>query len=281
MAEGEQAGQFILSTLDKGLIVLELLAREGGARGLTLTELSRALRMNRTTLFRFLTTLRARGYVERDRATDRYRLGIRVLFLSSSLLGTLDLRRVAAPHLEKLCDLTGELIQLTVPDDDAMVTLDRVLSKQTLALQTAEIGARRPMYCTAGGKATLAHLPPEEVTRILTGGMPQRTPHTITTPEAMRDNLREVRERGYSWDDEEWIAEVRCVAAPVFDHTGAVVGTVSVAAPLIRTPLERLWELGAAARATAGAISRQLGAHDALPPRDVGPIGRQVGRDAT
>lgn len=257
--QGEQGGQFILSTLDKGLVVLELLARQGGARGLTLTELSRALCMNRTTCFRFLTTLRARGYVERDRATDRYRLGIRVLFLSSALLGTLDLRRIAKPHLERLCDDTGELVQLTMLDGDEMVTLERVRSKQALALQTAEVGARRPAYCTAGGKATIAYLPPDEVGRILAGGMPARTARTITTPEAMRDHLAHVRERGFAWDDEEWIPDVRCVAAPVFNHEGGVMGTVSVCMPLVRTPLARLWALGAAAAAAAAAISRELG----------------------
>lgn len=293
MIEAAQPSQLMLSTLDKGLVVLELLAREGGARGLTLTELSRALGMNRTTLFRFLTTLRARGYVEREGKGDRYRLGLRVLSLSSALLSTLDIRQIAVPYLERLCDETGELVQLTVRDGDEMVTLARVLSKQTLALQTAEVGARRPVYCTAGGKATLAHLPPEEVGRILAAGMPTLTPRTITTPTTMGEHLVAVRARGFSWDDEEWIAGVRCVAAPVFNHEGAVAGTVSVAAPMVRTPLERLWELGAAATATARAISRQLGVqtearveapargHGAGSPRHRASVGRGVGRDVT
>lgn len=261
MIDTRQATSLTLGTIEKGIGVLEMLARTQGSQGCTLNELRDALGMNRTTLFRFLATFRASGYVERDPTTDRYRLGIRILFLSSALLTGMDLRKTAKSFLESLCEQTQELVQLTTFDHGEVVTIERVLSKQTLALQTAEIGARRPAYCTATGKATLAYLPDTVVERILAAGMPVVTPRTITTPGAMRTHLAEVRKRGYAWDDGEWIADVRCVAAPVFDHEGDVAATVSVAAPLVRTPLRRLWQFGEAAKAAAGEISRQLGGH--------------------
>ncbi|CAA9589512.1 MAG: hypothetical protein AVDCRST_MAG88-4594, partial [uncultured Thermomicrobiales bacterium] len=90
-------------------------------------------------------------------------------------------------------------------------------------------------------------------------GMPVLTPRTITSPEVMRHHLEEVRRRGFAWDDEERLEGVRCVAAPVFGGDGAVGGAVSIAAPSLRTPWERLRQLGDEVRATATEISRQLG----------------------
>jgi DNA-binding IclR family transcriptional regulator len=249
----------ILTTLDRGLTILETLAREQGTSGLTLTELSHLLRMNRSTLFRFLATLRARGYIARDDETDRYRLGVRILLPASTFLSDLDVRRVAKPFLEALCDRIQELVHLTTLDGNEIVTVERVLSKQTLALQTAEIGARRPVHTVAAGKATLAYLPQETVQKILAAGMPASTPHTITDPAVLIAQLDDVRTRGYAWDDQERTLGVRCVAAPVFGYDGKVLATISVAAPTIRTSMERLWELGEETRAAAAGVSERLG----------------------
>lgn len=254
----EQNPELILSTLDKGLRVLETLGREGADRGLTLTELGRLLGMHRTTLFRFLATLRARGYVERDPGTDRYRLGLEVLSLASSLLDGLDVRRLARPVLVALNDATRELVHLAVFDQGDVVTIERIEGKEPLSLQT-EIGARRPAYCTASGKAILACLAADEVDRILAAGMPAVTPRTITSAAAMAAQLAEVRARGFAVDDEERIAGVRCVAAPVFDHERGVVAAVSIAAPVVRMPWERVRRLGEEVRIAADAISRRLG----------------------
>jgi IclR family acetate operon transcriptional repressor len=254
----EQNPELILSTLDKGLRVLETLGRDGADRGLTLTELGRLLGMHRTTLFRFLATLRARGYVERDPGTDRYRLGLGVLSLASALLDGLDVRRLARPVLVALSDATRELVHLAVFDQGDVVTIERIEGKEPLSLQT-EIGARRPAYCTASGKAILACLTAEDVERILAAGMPAVTPRTITSAAAMAAELTEVRARGFAVDDEERILGVRCVAAPVFDHEQRVVGAVSIAAPVVRMPWERVRQLGEEVRIAADAISRRLG----------------------
>lgn len=254
----EQNPELILSTLDKGLRVLETLGRDGADRGLTLTELGRLLGMHRTTLFRFLATLRARGYVERDPGTDRYRLGLEVLSLASSLLDGLDVRRLARPVLVALSDATRELVHLAVFDQGYVVTIERIEGKEPLSLQTG-IGARRPAYCTASGKAILAWLAADDVDRVVAAGMPAVMPRTITSAAALAAELAEVRARGYAVDDEERIAGVRCVAAPVFDHERGVVAAVSIAAPLVRMSWERVRQLGEEVRVAADAVSRRLG----------------------
>lgn len=258
MGKTEQRPEAILSTLDKGLHILEVLTGEHSARGLTLTELSHVLGMHRTTLFRFLATLHARGYIDRDAATDRYRLGARTLMLASTFLSNLDIRQVARPILQALRDQTQELVHLTMLDQGDVVTIDRFEGKQPLSMQT-EVGARRPAYCLAAGKAFLAYLTPPEVDRILARGMPALTPRTITSPAVLHEHLAEVRRRGFAIDDAEWIDGVRCVAAPVFDHSGSIVGAVSMAAPSVRMPLDRLWQVGEEVRTAAEAISRRLG----------------------
>lgn len=254
----KQDSDLILSTLDKGLHVLEVIAGPEGIEGLTQMELSRAVGMHPTTLFRIMATLQARGYVRRDRATDRYFLGTRILSLAAVLLDGLDIRQVARPILQALCNDTEELVQLTTLDHGDVVTVDRFEANQTLSLRK-QIGARRSAHCTAAGKAIMAFLPADEAHQLLASGMPAVTPRTITSREVMREHLAEVRRRGYSWDDEEVLEGVRCVAAPIFNYDRRVLGSVSVAAPLLRTTWERLWLLGRQTCDAAREISQQLG----------------------
>lgn len=258
MTDAEPRRKLILSTLDKGLHILEVLAGDEVARGLTLTELSRLLGMHRTTLFRFLTTLTARGYIDRDPVTDRYTLGVRSLMLASSFLDNLEIRQVARPILVSLCDKTQELVHLTVLDHSEVVTIERVEGKQPVSLHT-EVGVRRPAYCTAAGKAIMAFLSPPEVEEILGRGLPAITPNTITSPDIMRQQLMDVHRDGFAIDDGERVLEVRCTAAPVFNHEGLVLGAVSLAAPSSRMTMAQLAEVGTEVAAAAADISRRLG----------------------
>lgn len=258
----QNADSHILTTLDKGLHVLGALS-EDGASSMNLTMLSRSLGMHRTTLFRILGTLQARGYVRRDPDGDGYRLGVRVLSLASSVLADLDVRKAGHQPLQQLCQDTGELVFLTVLDGDEVVTIERLEGSHTVSLR-AQIGSRRPAYCTAAGKAIVAFLPELQASAIVDRELVAHTPRTITFPTLLRQHLTEVCRRGFAWDDEEYLAGVRCVAAPIFGMERTVLGAVSLAAPTMRTSWERLWQLGPRARTTAREISRQLGAPEEL-----------------
>lgn len=251
-------GSPVLSTLDKGLRVLEALAQSRSGSE-SLTSLSRALGMHRTTVFRMLGTLRARGYVTRESDSDRYRLGVRVLSLAAAVLDDIDVRQVARPTLEGLGREARELVFLSVLDRGEVVTVDRLDSDQPLTLR-AQIGSRRPVHCTAAGKAFLAILPQAERDAILRRPLAAYTPRTITHAGLLVQQLDEVRLRGFAWDDEEFLDGVRCVAAPVFGAERRILGVVSLAAPTMRAPWERLWQLGAAVKAAAQEISTSLGA---------------------
>jgi IclR family transcriptional regulator, KDG regulon repressor len=248
----------MLSTLDKGLRVLDALARSDTGSE-SLTSLSRAVDIHRTTVSRILGTLRARGYVTRERGTDRYRLGVRMLSLAAAVLDDLDIRQVARPALQALRGDARELVFLTVLDRGEVVTVERLDSDQPLTLR-AQIGSRRPAHCTAAGKAFLAVLPESDREAILRQPLAAFTPRTMTSPDQIRQQLAEVRRRGFAWDDEEYLDGVRCVAAPVFGIERRIVGVVSLAVPTMRAPWDRLWRLGAKVTATAREISASLGA---------------------
>lgn len=258
MVYAKQESDRILGTLDKGLHVLQVIADSHAPNGLTLTELSMDVGMHRTTLFRILTTLEARNLVSRDGDTDRYQLGIGVLGFASVLLRKLNIRDISRPILQELTEATREAVFLTVRDRSEIVTVEAFEGAQEISLR-AIVGDRRPMYCTASGKATLAFLPDSEVDEILRLGMPALTARTINSSVVMHHELKNVRQRGFAWDDEERIEGVRCVAAPIFDSKGGVLAAISIAAPTLRTPFERIRELGLQARASADAISVQLG----------------------
>jgi len=256
--ESEPRSDPTLSTLDRGLRILELLASSDAKAGLTLTELGRAFGMHRSTLFRFLATLRTRGYIDRDPVTDRYLIGPPRLTLAGAYLDRLEIRHVGRPALQALCDRTGELVHIVILDQADAITIERIEGKHPISLQTA-FGARRPAYCTASGKAILAYLTEDEVEAVLPPDMPAFTPRTITTPAQMHADLAEVRRRGYAIDDEERIEGLRCVAAPVFGSHGEVLGALSLAAPTQRVSVERFHKLCDDVKVTAEGISRQLG----------------------
>jgi DNA-binding IclR family transcriptional regulator len=247
-----------LSTLNRGLQILELLASGDAKAGMTLTELGRAFGMHRSTLFRFLATLRGRGYIERDSVTYRYLIGPRGLILAGAYLDRLEIRHVGRPALQTLCERTGEMVHLVILDQADAITIERIEGKHPSSLQTA-FGARRPAYCTASGKAILAHLTAEEIDRALPSVMPAFTARTITSAARLFEELSEVRRRGFAIDDEERIEGLRCVAAPIFGSDGRVLGALSLAAPTPRVSRERFRKLCDDVKATADGISRQLG----------------------
>ena len=251
-------------TLEKGLTILEALASIG-REGTTSVELGRRLGLHRTTVHRFLQTLTRRNYVEQISDSDRYRLGVGALRLASASMIGLSLRDVGQPVLEALRRDTGETVQTVILDPSGeVVPIDRLDADHPIGLRT-HIGARRPAYCSAAGKALLAYRSEAEVDEILSRGMPARTPHTVTDPLLLRAQLWEVTRRGVAIDDEENMEGVRCVAAPVFDFGGRLAGAIRLLAPAMRVEAADLPELGRRTVEAARALSDQLGFHPATP----------------
>ncbi|MFF0449598.1 IclR family transcriptional regulator [Streptomyces sp. NPDC004609] len=246
------------ASLRRALAILLHLGEGAGAGGATLTELTSALSMNKSTVLRLLAPLCEVRLVEQDARTGRYRLGSRTAQLGHVYLDHLDLRDTAHDVLEQLTSDTGETSYLVIPDLPEVVYVDKVDSPRSVRMHSP-IGSRRPAYCTGVGKALLAHAGTEAVNAAIAHGIPRRTPRTLTTPEALRADLAAIRSRGYAVDDVENEPDIRCVAAPVFDHAGAAVCAVSVSGPAARVTAERVPALGPLVSAAAAEISLRLG----------------------
>lgn len=243
-------------TLEKGLRILSAVAEHRA--GVTLTELAKALDVNKSTAHRFLTTFVELGYLERADGEERYRIGVKVLKLAGALLDGQGIREVASPYLHDLMRGTGETSHLCVVDDNEVVYIDKVDSPHPLRMYS-HVGLRLPLHSTAAGKAMLARWPERRLEGVLDGELQQRTARTITSPLAFREHLAEIRTRGYAIDDEEEVEGVRCVASAIVDYSGSVAGAVSLSAPAGRLSLVQAHEVAPLVRDVADQISGRLG----------------------
>lgn len=215
----------------RGLRLLEALAERPSA---TLAELAAATGLGASTTHRLLATLVGEGYVSRDAATQRYRLGHRVAALSrSAAMPTEALRAAAGPHMTALRDAFDETVNLVVLDGSVIVYVDQAESARPVRM-FSRIGNRVPAHASGGGKAILAQLPPDRLDELLgTGPLAALTARTVTDPGELRARLDDVRERGWALDDGEYDESVVCVAAAIPAASAAL--TISGPAERLRT----------------------------------------------
>jgi DNA-binding IclR family transcriptional regulator len=248
-------------TVDAAAKALELLnAFSFQDRRLSLAELASRTGIPRATAFRLLSTLEEAGFVVKE--SGDYRLGVKCFVLGNIAAADLDLRQVAQPHLSALRDETGETTHLAILDHFQVVYLERLPSPKPVGFMRSRIGAITPAYCTGLGKVLLAHRPEKDVAAwAATQTFKAMTPQTITSRKRLIEELRTTRARGYAIDEQEHEHGVRCIAAPVRNHQGDVVGAISVAGPAERMPRTLVGsDVARAIVATAQAISIRLGA---------------------
>jgi IclR family pca regulon transcriptional regulator len=220
-------------SLERGLAILGAFTPDRPVLGIS--ELARMFELTRSTTHRYVATLATLGYLQQDEPTRKYRLGPRVLDLGFSVLGSLELREIAAPHLRRLTDITGHTSNLAIRDDTDVILIDRVRGRAGRYHHlefSLHVGSRLPSYCSATGKALLAFLPPPELDQVLDRiEFVQRGPHTLTSKAALRAELGRVRRTGVAVNDEELDAALRSIAAPVRSRSGEVVAAVNIAIP--------------------------------------------------
>lgn len=198
---------------------------------LSAAEMSKETGLDPSTVFRLLLTLEAQGFVEVNHTTGKYRPGVTLLELGSRFLKNNDIRSRAIAHLERLRDEFGETVHLTVLNGNEVVYLEKLAGLHPIGFMSSRVGDRNPAHCTGVGKALLAFIPDDELTaRYPDGRLTRYTDTTITDLEALRLELKKVRERGFATDQEEHEPGVKCVAVPVFDHKG-IAAAISVSGP--------------------------------------------------
>ncbi len=223
------------------------------------TDIARALKLHKSTTASLVATLVANGFLSQNPDTRKYRLGLKLVERAFAMLDQVEIRQIAYPYLQELRNQWNETVNLAILDGPDVVYVERFLGTKALAMRS-EVGRRAPAHSTGLGKAILACLPIPQVRAFIDCyGLPSITPKTITDPVTFLSELDQSRERGYAVDDEENEIGGRCIAVPIFDHTGTPVAAVSVSAPTARLPLSDVPQVGMQVRETAKAISRGLG----------------------
>jgi DNA-binding IclR family transcriptional regulator len=227
-----------VQSVDRACALLHVLGRTPG--GAPLGQLSRDTGLHKSTARRILLSLVAAGLVRQAPPDDHYRLGAALPHLGDVARLHLFDGNVAHSILRTLRDQTNETVHLGVLDRFELVYVDKIESLQSLQV-ASRIGARAPLYCTGLGKAYLAHMPEGWIARYLVAvELAAKTPNTITDRAALLEDLAKTRKRGWSVDDVENEADVRCIGAPVLDSSGTVVAAVSVTAPASRLTMDKV-----------------------------------------
>lgn len=251
-----------VKSVGRALDIIALVSSKKG--GLGVTEIAKQIDINKSSVYRILSTLVQYGYVEQDEETGRYKLGYKFLEISSKLLESIDLRAEARPYLLELERDTNEVIHLVVYDQGEVVYIEKLEGNETLRMHS-KVGKRAPMHCTSVGKAILAHLPPSVVLDIIDRkGLPMHTDKTIVDKDEFLQELIKVKQVGYAMDLEENENGITCMAVPIFDHLGKVISAVSISGPTMRMTDERLEKLKGKMIEAGRKISARLGYVESL-----------------
>jgi IclR family KDG regulon transcriptional repressor len=244
---------------------LELLARR--PRGVA--ELADELNVHPRTVRRLLEAIVAEGYVLESATWPReYSMTSKVVALAGRILERTTVVTAAAPYVDRLRSHTGETAHLSIPMHAGVVDVIEETGDSAVVAQL-RVGQESPYHVTAVGKALLAHLP-TQVERLLSAPLEARTTYSLVDPDAVRAELARVRRLGYAVDDRENLIDVRCVAAPVFDHAGAAVAALGISAPAARLGRDKVRVAGAAVIDVAHELSCALGFEAAPTRRAVG-----------
>jgi len=256
-----------ITALQRGLRLLHLFSE--APRGLTAKQVASLSRLPVSTVHRFLANLVTAGFLNRD-GEGTYSLGIACFSIGQAAVGQLDVRRLSLPYLRELNQQTRETIHLTVRHGLSAVYVEKLDSPEPLRIHS-RIGAAVPLYCTAVGKVMLAYMPEDEQQRILPGlNLQRQTSNSVGNLQELKIELYRVRKNGYACDLEENERHIRCVAAPIWDHTGSVQSSLSITAPTVRMPVARLRQLAPMIQRAGLQISVELGyqAHARIPIDD-------------
>lgn len=239
--------------IGRALGVLKLLGDSGTE--LPLSTVAEKLNLSSGTAHRIVRALIADGLVAHNPRTDSYYLGAGTILLGQAAQRGFGLDK-ALPVLEQINSETQESVNLAVREAGESVVMLRVQSTLPLRFEQ-HTGARFPLYTTASGKAILAFSADADAyIASLPSQLPPVTDSTLASPGELADQLEDVRQRGYSIDEEENVAGVRCVGAPVLASDGRAQGAVVIQVPTVRMPVKRIHELGARAVTAAKEVAR-------------------------
>ncbi|MEX1215499.1 IclR family transcriptional regulator [Saccharospirillum sp.] len=250
------SGRTSLSSVSNALKMLKAFSDETSELGIT--ELAKSLSVAKSTAHRIASTLVNDGFLEKNPANEKYRLGLALFRLGAQVRRRMNVSYESRPMLMDLRAKTNETILLAIPDEDQILYAFHLESSHAIRMRS-DIGVRKPMVCTAEGQVMLAYMSESRRLPILKEPIKKRTAHTITDPEKLKAKLDTIRVQGYSLEDQESETGMRSIAAPIYNSERNVVGCVALAGPVIRMKDDLIPGLADQVIQTAMQISQRLG----------------------
>ncbi|MDI3409467.1 IclR family transcriptional regulator [Streptomyces sp. B-S-A6] len=244
-----------MQSVDRAVAILEILSEQGEAG---VSDVATAMDVHKSTAFRLLCALEARGLVEQDGERGKYHLGFGIVRLAGAVTGRIAVTRYGRKICDRLAQELGETINIAVLEAECVINLDQVSGPSAIAAQNW-VGRQTPLHSTANGKVLLADLAPEVRHELLAeAGLPRTTPHTLTSEEELEAALAKVRACGYALALEEYEEGLNAIAAPIRSAEGETVAALTASGPAYRFTEEHLHEIAPALVAGAEEISRRL-----------------------
>jgi len=248
---------YTIQSVDRALVLLKAISSRP-SEGQTLNELTSVLDIDRSSIFRLLSTLARHDLVRQEEGGKRYVLGYGIYSLAGALRVQEKLTDLARPFLRELVERVEENAHLAVRSRAMCVFIDREQGTKTLTANT-DIGDSEELYCTAVGKSLICRLSREELSELLAEEKFQKfTENTLTSIDALYGELQQVKARGYAVDNEEYEYNVICLAGPVYNYENRIEAALGMSGPKIRMD-GRIEEVGAVVRDVSLRLSRLLG----------------------
>jgi len=244
-------------SLERGLRLVEAVALNGART--SLAEAARRTGLHRSTAHHLLQTLVSLGYLRQDAETRGYELAAKPFQITGRVWAPEQLAAIAQSSLAELTRRSGEGSSFSVYRDGAVTVVAKCEHDGPVRV-VQDVGARRPLHCTAVAKAILPWVPQPELAGLLARmRFVRHTPKTLVTRAAFEAELRRIRAAGYALDDEEHIEGIRCIAMPVFGHAGQVLGSMCALGPKSRMTYHKLRELRLPLGELSARLSQRLG----------------------
>ncbi|MGF1680323.1 DNA-binding transcriptional regulator KdgR [Photobacterium minamisatsumaniensis] len=242
--------------------VFGILLALGEQKEIGVTELSQRLMMSKSTVYRFLQTMKMLGYVSQEGETDKYALTLKLFELGAASLEHVDLIDLCDKEMQQISQQTNEALHLGSLDENAIIYIHKIDSGYNLRMQS-RIGRRNPLYSTAIGKVLLAYRD-DSFTREALKGVEfiKHTDKTLENIEQLLSELKAVKRQAYAEDNEEQEPGLRCIAAPIFDRFGNVIAGLSISLPTIRFDEKRKSYYVELLQNASKNVSEQLGFHN-------------------
>lgn len=223
--------------MDRAILILKCFTEN--KRELKLSEISDQLGLNKSTVHGIINTLKYHGIIDQNEKTQKYRLGLSLIELGGLVISSMDVRNIAYPIIEEVCEVLEETVHVGILSGIEVVYIDKKECNSSIKI-SSKIGSRNFAYSAADGKVLLANLDEEIQKQIIPENIKKNTPNTITDKQQILYELALVKKRGYALDNEENLEGLICVAAPVFDYTGEAKYGVSVTGPTVRMTKEKI-----------------------------------------